>query len=407
MHQRKGKTGVIVQPDPKMRFRPFEKQLRIDPWKTPVFGFFCFMFSFEIIPYTLIFNFEAGTSRGILTEKKTWFIRLTHSDFPDREGWGECGPLPGLSPENLSSFEKDLSELSSWLLPRLNMEHRIWENLSPRWMEEWKGPWLPSAWFGWETAWLDWVNGGQKIICDPLFYAGQWKTPINGLVWMNPRQTMEAQAQEKRAEGFDTIKFKVGALDWQQELDMLREIRSKMPSSEIRIRLDANSAWKPDEALNKLEELSVLDIESIEQPIAPGQETAMKELCLSSPIPIALDEELMNKPLDRQKFSLLEMVEPPFIVLKPTLIGGMGQCNQWIKMAEEMGIGWWITSMLESNIGLNAVSQLASQYHPLIPQGLGTGKIYRNNPPSPLTVADGFIFSDPSKSWDLSALKNE
>jgi O-succinylbenzoate synthase len=159
--------------------------------------------------------------------------------------------------------------------------------------------------------------------------------------------------------------------------------------------------------LNKLEELSVLDIESIEQPIAPGQESAMKELCQVSSIPIALDEELINKPLDRQKFSLLENVEPAFIVLKPTLIGGLGQTHQWIKMAEEIGIGWWITSMLESNIGLNAVSQLASQYHPLIPQGLGTGKIYRNNPPSPLTVADGFIFSDPSKSWDLSALKNE
>jgi len=186
---------------------------------------------------------------------------------------------------------------------------------------------------------------------------------------------------------------------------MLREIRSRMPSSDIRIRLDANGAWKPEEALNKLEELSMLDIESIEQPIAPGQESAMMDLCRSSPIPIALDEELINKPLDRQKFSLLEKIEPAFIVLKPTLIGGMGQSNQWIKMAEDTGIGWWITSMLECNIGLNAVSQLASQYHPLIPQGLGTGKIYRNNPPSPLTVANGFIYSDPIKSWDLSDLK--
>jgi len=363
------------------------------------------MFSFEIIPYTLQFAFPAGTSRGILTEKKTWFIRLIHSDFPGQVGWGECGLLPGLSPENPESFYQDLLEFSKYILPMLETRPRLWENLTPKWMEGWKGTWLPAAWFAWETAWLDWVNGGNQIICDSSFRAGELSVPINGLVWMNPRKTMELQAREKKNEGFDTIKFKVGALDWEQELDMLSKIRSEMPVSEISIRLDVNGAWQPEEAARKLELLSFLGIDSIEQPIAPGQIEAMKELCLASPIPIALDEELINKPLDHQKFSLLESVNPAYLVLKPTLVGGLGQTHQWIKMAEDLGIGWWITSMLESNIGLNSVAQLSSQYHAVLPQGLGTGKIYENNIPSPLYVEKGQLKSHPDTGWDFSMIQ--
>jgi O-succinylbenzoate synthase len=362
------------------------------------------VFSFEIVPYILKFSFPAGTSRGVLREKKTWFLRLSHSDFPGRVGWGECGLLPGLSPENPDTFETDLQELGTFLLPKLETQPRLWENLTPRWMEDWNGKWLPAAWFGWETAWLDWVNGGNQIVCDPVFAAGAWKVPINGLVWMNPRQTMESQAAEKRKEGYETIKFKVGALDWEQELGMLRKVRSEMPSSEIRIRLDANGAWKPEEAVLKLNQLADLDIESIEQPIAPGQLKELAQICRTSPIPIALDEELIGHPLDHQKFTLLETVEPQFIVLKPSLLGGLGQTHQWIKMAEDMGIGWWITSMLESNVGLNAIAQLAAQYHPVLPQGLGTGKIYDNNLASPLLVSEGHLLWDTKNRWDFSAL---
>jgi len=270
-------------------------------------------------------------------------------------------------------------------------------------MEGWYGKWLPTAWFGLETAWLDWVNGGKQLICDPTFWAGQWKIPINGLVWMNPIGTMEQQAREKVETGFDTIKLKIGALDWDSELAMIEKIRLEMPKG-TQIRLDANGAWKPQEVEKKLSQLISLGIESIEQPIAPGQFDEMKSICKNSEIPIALDEELINCPLDRQKFSLLEWIEPQYIVIKPSLIGGLGQSHQWIKMAEDMGIGWWITSMLESNIGLNAIAQLAAQYRPGMPQGLGTGKIFSNNISSPLQVENGELFYNQNRSWDFSIL---
>jgi len=363
------------------------------------------LFIIEITPYTLHFQFDAGTSRGILKEKKTWFIRLKHADFPDRIGWGEAGLLPGLSPENAETFEADLKELASFLIPKLQTNIRIWENISSVWMEGWFGKWLPSAWFAFETAWLDWANGGNRLICDPVFWAGVWKVPINGLVWMNPIKTMKQQAHEKRNEGFNTIKLKIGALDWTQELEMIAKIRTEMSAAEINIRLDVNGAWRPAEAEKKLAQLAIYDIESIEQPIETNQWEAMAELCKNSPVPIALDEELIGKPLDFHKYNLLEAIEPQFIVIKPSLVGGLGQSHQWIKMAEDFGINWWITSMLESNVGLNAIAQLAAQYRPTLPQGLGTGKIYTNNIDSPLLLLNGELFYNKSMNWDFSSLK--
>lgn len=362
------------------------------------------MFSFEIIPYTLRFQFDAGTSRGILREKKTWFIKLIHTDFPNRIGYGECGPLDGLSPENLVEFESNLHLFSEFMLTQLQTVGISWQKCSAHWMENWTGKWLPSCIFGWETAWLDWSNGGQRLICDHLFHTGQWAVPINGLVWMNSKKTMFEQAIKKRNQGFTTIKLKVGALDWQQELELIRDIRSEMPANEVTLRLDANGAWQHKEAQKKLEELFPFDIHSIEQPIKPDQIGALIDICTNSPIPIALDEELINKPFDHQKYSLLELARPQFIVLKPTLLGGLGQTDNWIRMAEDLGIDWWITSMLESNIGLNAVCQLAAQYRPLLPQGLGTGGLYTNNIPSQLLVSEGTIATDLSQKWDLSPI---
>jgi hypothetical protein len=360
------------------------------------------MFSFEIQPHTLQFRFEAGTSRGVLKEKQSWFVVLRHSDFPGLEGWGEAGFLPGLSSENLATFESDLNLLGNFLLPQMEEKPRNWRRLSANWLENWNGPWLPSGLFAFETAWLDWVNCGKKLICDPDFHLGNWRVPINGLVWMNPIVTMEEQAREKKEAGFDTIKLKVGALNWTEEFELIKRIRSEMPASEIKIRLDANGAWELKEAFQKLEALAVLEIESIEQPIAVGQIEALADLCRHSPIPIALDEELNGKPYDHQKFNLLEAVEPQFIVLKPSLLGGLGQTNQWISMAEDVGIAWWITSMLESNVGLNAISQLAAQYRTFIPQGLGTGQLYSNNISSPLSILNGEIFSDPDLGWQTN-----
>lgn len=350
------------------------------------------MFELEIRPCTLKFRFDAGTSRGILREKKVWFLILSHPDFPGREGWGEAGILPGLSPENPETYASDLRQLADFILPQMELQPRNWQRLSARWLEKRQGPWLPSVLFALETAWLDWANGGKQLICDADFHAGIVSVPINGLVWMNGRSEMEKQAREKRDAGFDTIKFKVGALDWQEELEMLRQIRAEMP--EMNIRLDANGAWKPDEALKKLEQLAVLNIESIEQPIAAGQMVAMARICRESPIPVALDEELIGRPYDDQKYQLLEAVNPPFIVLKPGLLGGLGQCHQWITMAEDQGCCWWITSMLESNIGLNAIAQLAAHYKPLLPQGLGTGQLFENNLPSALKLDGNRMLRD-------------
>lgn len=363
------------------------------------------MFQFQIIPYVLHFQFDAGTSRGVLKKRKTWFIKLWHTQFPERIGWGECSPLEGLSVENPVSFEKDLIEVSEFIFLQLKTVPANWEKFSTHWMENWNGPWLPAAWFGWETAWLDWVNGGKQLICDALFYASEWKVPINGLVWMSTSQMMKDQAIEKQKLGFNTIKLKVGALDWAEELDLIQTLRNQMPASEVTIRLDANGAWTPEEALKKLNQLAYFEIHSIEQPIQIGQTEALKVLCKESPIPIALDEELIGKPFDHQKYSLLESVQPQYIVIKPTLVGGLGQSDQWIKMAEDLGIEWWITSMLESNIGLNAIAQLSAQYRPVLPQGLGTGGLFLNNIKSPLSIEKGCLVYSSLETWDFTSLK--
>jgi O-succinylbenzoate synthase len=359
------------------------------------------LFSYQIIPRSFDFCFDARTSRGPMKQKISWFILLSHSAFPERVGIGECGPLPGLSPENPESFPKDLHVFSDFVLSKLSDKAVAWERLSSIWMQDWAGPWLPSAVFGWETAWLDWLNGGKRLICDSFFWSGQWAVPINGLVWMNSFETMLAEARKKIQSGFDTIKIKVGSLEWEEELRLIRTLRSEFPPDKITLRLDANGAWTPEEALLKLQELATFSIHSVEQPIPPGNPLAMARLCSQSPVPIALDEELIGQMYDHLKFSLLEQIQPQYIVLKPTLLGGLGQTHQWIKMAEESGIQWWITSMLESNIGLNAVSQLAALYHPILPQGLGTGALYSNNFESPLELTGAEIRSMPMRSWKL------
>lgn len=360
------------------------------------------MFHCEVIPYSLHFRFQAKTSRGVMREKKTWFVKLWNDQDTNRIGWGECGPLSGLSVDFGKEMESEIQRMFQLLRPYLNSESASWKSLSSRWMDKIKLPWFPSVLFALETAWLDWFNGGRRLICDPLFFQGQWQVPINGLVWMNVREAMFQQAMEKAKDGFTTIKLKVGALDWQQELDLIQDIRTELPASEYTIRLDANGAWNPKEALSKLEALHRFDIHSVEQPIRENQPKEMAEICSQSPIPIALDEELINKPFDHQKFTLLEEVQPQYLVLKPTLVGGLGQTDQWIRMAEDLGINWWITSMLESNVGLNAIAQLTAQYRPVLPQGLGTGGLYVNNLTSPLHVNNGMLRYNPLLDWDLS-----
>lgn len=340
------------------------------------------------------FNFKARTSRGLMRDKTSWFIKLWDDQDPTMAGYGECGPLPGLSMESLDDIESLLTDSLSHIrgasrdLSMADLSDRI-------------SPDAPSILFGLETALLDLQNGGRRIIFDNSFTKGK-PIDINGLIWMGDLDFTMNQINQKIAQGFKCIKLKVGGLDFDKECDVLHYLRKRYFKDNITIRLDANGAFKIDEALFKLHELAKFDIQSIEQPIKPGL-GVMEELCRKSPIPVALDEELIGVRKD-QRESLLKRLNPQFIILKPTLHGGLSGSADWISIAERLGIGWWITSALESNIGLNAVSQFAANYSLIIPQGLGTGAIYTDNIPSPLKVEAGKLFYDVTAAWDVTSL---
>jgi L-alanine-DL-glutamate epimerase-like enolase superfamily enzyme len=256
---------------------------------------------------------------------------------------------------------------------------------------------LPSIRFGLETALLDFLNGGRKRILANTFFDQGAPIPINGLIWMGTKEFMLQQINQKLGEGFSCLKMKIGAIDFAQELELLRYIREQEAAKNLVLRVDANGAFSPLEALGKLEQLQDFGIHSIEQPIGVAQWEAMRELAQKSPIPIALDEELIGK---SNKEEVLDFIKPQFIILKPSLLGGILETREWIRLAEARRIGWWMTSALESAIGLNAISQLTSTYLPSLPQGLGTGKLYDNNLESPLVVQSGEIRYEQSGDWE-------
>lgn len=343
------------------------------------------------------FNFKARTSRGLMRDKTSWFIKMWDDLNPEIFGLGECGPLPGLSIDARPDFEDHLvatiEKFNALNLSTPSDEH-LYTIIPPD---------FPALTFGFETAMKDLQHGGQRIIYKNSFLEGQ-SIPINGLIWMGDMDFTMDQINAKIAEGFTCIKLKVGGLDFDRECDVLSYIRRRYFRESITIRLDANGAFKLDDALYKLEELSKFSVHSIEQPIKPGL-AEMEELCRKSPIPVAFDEELIGKETYDQKKELLTRLKPQFIILKPMLHGGLKSCEEWIRLAEEIGIGWWITSSLESSIGLNAICQFTANYNVALPQGLGTGKIYINNFDSPLCVTSGKISIDASCAWD-SDLQN-
>lgn len=340
--------------------------------------------------YPLQFIRPAGTSRGVMNVKNSWFITIADKGV---EGKGEISIIEGLSKEWTSQvdFEDAITRFT------VNLEAHYRENgILPRWNElSMLIPELnyyPSILFGLETALLDWENGGKSIIFNNAFSAGEEKIPINGLIWMGDEQFMLAQIEEKLQSGFTTLKMKVGAIDFEKELSILKSIRSRFSAEDITLRVDANGAFNSSNVHDRLIQLAALDIHSIEQPIAPGQFQLMAELCLTDFVPIALDEELIGIHTKAEKINLLEQIRPPFIILKPSLHGGILGTKEWIELAEDRGILWWMTSALESNIGLNAICQLVGEYKTNLPQGLGTGSLYANNVPSALEVQDGHIF---------------
>jgi len=349
---------------------------------------------FKLVPHVLKFRFEAGTSRGSFTEKPTWYILAT--DENGRKGIGEASPLKGLSVDYTDAYEQhlrgQLQHIESLELPeeQQTLLSFIQENIPAD---------LPSVLFGIEVALLDLINGGTKCIFPGAFFEGQYRMPINGLIWMGDEEFMQKQIDEKLKAGFNTIKMKIGAIDFDTELQLLENIRKRYGPQEVTLRVDANGAFDPNDVRDKLLELAALQIHSIEQPLAKGQLDLMASLCEEAILPIALDEELIGVYRTNQRIQLLDRVKPQFIILKPSLIGGILATQEWIKLAEARGIGWWMTSMLESNIGLNAIAQLTSLYQPELPQGLGTGQLYHNNWESPLEIRKGKLLYHKPSSW--------
>lgn len=315
-----------------------------------------------------------------------------------RKGIGEAGPLPGLSPDDRPDFENQLKKVCQ-VLERSPLPSTEEESLLLA--ESICGSDLPSVRFAMETVLLDWLHGGRRVIFHNDFTAGRLSIPINGLIWMGGLEEMRQRMEEKLEAGYGCLKMKIGAINFEDECRILEEIRRHYPAEQLVLRVDANGAFSPAEAMHKLEQLSRYDIHSIEQPIKAGQPKEMHALCRESPIPIALDEELIARPPQVQE-QLLAEIMPRYIILKPGLLGGIAASRQWIRLAEKMNIGWWMTSALESNIGLNAISQFTAEYPLTMPQGLGTGQLYHNNIPSPLRIDKGRLAYRQEEPWDLA-----
>lgn len=342
----------------------------------------------------LRFNFPARTSRGALTEHVAYYLKLHDHRQPQVVGWGEAAPLAGLSPDYLPDFEQRVSRLCQQL------SRDGWEEFTPEQAAQML-PTLPALRFALETAVLDLHHGGRHQLYANDFSQGRAGIPINGLVWMGDAEFMRTQIRQKLAAGYSCLKLKIGSLDFETELRLLAEIRAEAGPDQLVLRVDANGAFAPADALGKLERLARFDLHSIEQPIAAGQWAAMAELCRQSPIPIALDEELIDLADPAQQARLLATVRPAYVVLKPTLLGGHAATRRWISLADQHQIGWWITSALESNIGLNAVAQLTGEYDVAgFAQGLGTGQLYHNNLAAPLRIQAGALHYNPTGRWE-------
>ena len=337
----------------------------------------------------LEFKRPSGTSRGVMTVKETWFIILEKNG---KKGIGECGILRGLSADDRDDYEEKLN----WVCQNIHLgETALWEALLE----------FPSIQFGIEMAFLSLKSENPYLLFPSDFTNTIKSITINGLVWMGEASFMKQQIEEKLADGFNCIKLKIGAIDFQKELELLQFIRSHFSAEQIEIRVDANGAFALNEALDKLKQLIQFQLHSIEQPIKKGNIKAMKDLCESTPFPIALDEELIGVFSFEEKEKLLQDIKPQYIILKPSFVGGFRGTKEWITLADKYNIGWWITSALESNIGLNAIAQWTFLQNSKMPQGLGTGALYNNNINCPLEVSNGQLWYNKAKNWNSDFLE--
>lgn len=338
--------------------------------------------------YTLEFKQPAGTSRGVLKTKDTYFLIIENESA---RGIGECNLFKGLSSDDRPDYEEKLQ----WVCDHIGMKPADMMEA----LQEW-----PSILFGYETAMRSLQSSDPFTLFPSLFTQQQDSIPINGLVWMGDREFMMKQLEEKLALGFNCIKLKIGAIDFEAEMQLLKFIRARFRESEITIRVDANGAFAPSEALDKLKEIAQYEVHSIEQPIQQGQWDDMARLCKNTPVSIALDEELIGLYSREERIRCLEAIKPQYIILKPALVGGFASCREWIHLASQRNIGWWITSALESNLGLNAIAQFTYTLGVTMPQGLGTGGLYTNNITSPLEIKNGALHCNNVSLWDTNSL---
>jgi o-succinylbenzoate synthase len=335
--------------------------------------------------YILNFKQPAGTSRGVLKTKETWFIMLNENG---KTGIGECGILRGLSIDDRPDFESKLK----WSCENIQLGLEFLYNELVE---------FPAIQMGLETAFISLNSEDPFQIFPSAFSRGEAGIPINGLIWMGDQTFMKRQIKERLEAGFRCIKMKIGAIEFDAELELLRAIRKDFSASDLELRVDANGAFSPLKAMEKLSVLSKLELHSIEQPIRAGQWEEMARLCERTPLPIALDEELIGAFSSEEKTTLLQTIRPQYVILKPSLIGGFQGSDSWISIAHAEGVEWWITSALESNVGLNAISQYTFTKKSKLPQGLGTGSLYTNNILSPLKVRNGSIEYDTNLPWEF------
>lgn len=341
---------------------------------------------FAFAPYLLHFKEPGGTSRGVMTEKPTFLVKVFDENDPSHFGIGEAAVFPGLSPEADGNYVWKLTEVLA------NIAIGKATDLTRH----------SSIQFGLEQAILDYSNGCQGLYYPGPFTSGEQWVEINGLVWMGEFDRMIERIEEKIAAGFKCIKLKIGAIDWAKELEMITFIRKRFSADQLMIRVDANGGFSMNNALPRLKQLADQGVHSIEQPIPAGNPELMAFLCQVSPLPIALDEELIGKGTTDERRETLDMIKPQYIILKPALCGGFSGAEEWISLASERGIGWWVTSALESNVGLNAIAQWTAAIGATGPQGLGTGGVFTDNFVTPVTLHCDHLKYDPTVKFDYS-----
>ena len=338
--------------------------------------------NYQLINHPLQFKRASGTSRGVLREKGTTFIVSYNGDGTPKS-IGEISTIPKLSPD----ADMDIQKIAQ---RRIVGESSVLH--------------APAVDFGIEMWKKSKMTNRSINFFDTPFAKGERGISINGLIWMGEKGFMRQQIRTKIKDGFRCIKLKIGAINFDEELSLLSSIREEFSEDDMEIRVDANGAFSPKEAYEKLMKLSVFSIHSIEQPIRQGQWEEMAQLCKSTPIPIALDEELIGIVERNKKEEMLSAIMPQYIILKPSLVGGWASANEWIDIAESMNIAWWNTSALESNVGLHAIASWTDTLGSELPQGLGTGGLFSNNIASPLEIIDAKLWFNPEKSWDFSSL---